>query len=83
MAHWRILRVFSRRLIRIVGLGRGRGRPAVVVTNSRRSICFRFAMDLASLLKERCQVSGAGVRLWHLTPEAWHLSQRVEHAQRH
>jgi len=65
MAPLEDLEGFSRRLIRIVGpRARAAAAPAVVVTNSRRSICFRFAMDLASVgSKKGCQVSGAGCQV--------------------
>src|SRR5256712_9350761 len=84
--HWRIFRVFWGRLIRMVGpppSAAARATPVVVVTNSRRSMLLRLVIEMASHgSKERCQVSGAGcqVRIY-LTPETWHLSERVEHAE--
>jgi len=48
--HCRILSVFCRRLIRIVGPKvTAAAAPAVVVTNSRRSIRLCFIMDLSSI----------------------------------
>src|SRR5437773_10804836 len=60
--HWRIFRVFSGRLIEIVGpRAAARATPVVVVTNSRRSMLLRLVMEMPSKgSKERCQVSGAG-----------------------
>src|SRR2546427_4165803 len=77
--HWRILSDFCGRLIHTVGpSATAAAAPVVVFTNSRRSIPFRLVMDLSSIgSKRRCQVSGS----WHLTPDTWHLSQRVQHAE--
>src|SRR2546426_2569061 len=77
--HWRILSDFCGRLIHTVGpSATAAAAPVVVFTNSRRSIPFCLVMDLSSIgSKKRCQVSGS----WHLTPDTWHRSQRVQHAE--
>src|SRR3989475_1898358 len=77
--HWRILSDFCGRLIHTVGpRATATAAPVVVVTNSRRSILFRFVMDLPSIgSKKRCQVSGARIP----APDTWHLSERVQHAE--
>src|SRR5205807_54235 len=77
--HWRILSDFCGRLIHTVGpSATAAAAPVVVFTNSRRSIPFCLVMDLSSIgSKRRCQVSGS----WHLTPDTWHRSQRVQHAE--
>src|ERR1041384_7715052 len=60
--HWRSFNVFCGRLIQMVGPSAAAATAApVVVTNSRRSMPFRFVMDLPSVgSKKGCQVSGAG-----------------------
>src|SRR3989449_5238253 len=60
-----------------------RATPVVVVTNSRRSMLLRLVIEMASHgSQERCRVSGAGCQARiHLTPETWHLSERVQHAE--
>src|SRR5438309_4550352 len=77
--HWRILSDFCGRLIHTVGpSATAAAAPVVVFTNSRRSIPFCLVMGLSSIgPKRRCQVSGS----WHLTPDTWHRSQRVQRTQ--
>src|SRR5207249_9610063 len=70
--HWRILRVFWGRLIRMVGpSAAARAAPVVVVTKARRSMLLRLVIEIALQgLKEA--VSGVGCRVsgqYHLTPE--------------
>src|SRR2546427_2332782 len=77
--HCGILSDFCGRLIHTVSpSATAAAAPVVVFTNSRRSIPFCLVMDLSSIgPKRRCQVSGS----WHLTPDTWHRSQRVQRAQ--
>src|SRR5207245_6053510 len=60
--HWRILSVFSLRLIRMVGpRATAAAAPVVVVTNSRRSIPLRLVIEIPPIAHRsavRCRVPG-------------------------
>src|SRR5207249_89229 len=83
--HWRILSVFSLRLIRMVGpRATAAAAPVVVVTNSRRSIPLRLVIEMPPIAHRsgvRCRVPVSGPR--PLTPDPWNLSQGVQHAEGH
>src|SRR5436309_1936064 len=76
-----ILRVFWGRLIRMVGpRAAATATPAVVVTNSRRSMVLRLVIEMPS---NELKDAVSGVRTpGHPTPDTKHLPlQRVQHAE--